>query len=494
MNLLEVRNRKDLKNLILYIEENFKVNDWKMDGIHLWPIIRIRLYMLVMMEIENPEDKPKTTSKNQIKPAHAKRTFFKRVYNRLRLEYNKISMAYQKLRDKKKLKAWLKHLPQKDHLFVAHTFYRVIHEDKLYNRFFDTYIRQQNLGNNYLYLDGKLKLNTPYYRENQVYFYDEFKYIYHKTTKIKDINTYASINLFGYQDFEKFIKRLDHTKSFYRQFCLKNIHHYLTYIKKNLDFFTLVLNQSQPKRVYSLCYYGGDLPFIIALANKKKIQTIDYQHGPQTDVHMAYASWSQLPDQGYGMLPRNFWCWDAPSAKTITRWAKHHSLYQAEVVGNFWIDYWKTKAVTFKEKDFILYSLQPSPVKLRELFTRQILHFIKYQDYTWFLRLHPRQLDKKEKIVEFLKNEGVYDLVEIEEATTQPLPLLLANCHIHLTQYSGCAIEASLMDKTTVFLNNIGKEAFPDMIKEKKGRYLDPESEAFEKQLIRLLEQTSHRI
>ena len=491
MNPLEVKNRKDLKNLILYIEEHFPVNKWKMDDIHLWPILRIRLYMLVMMEIENPDPSLPVETELQKKKKQKKRNFYTRVFQRLTLEYQKLRDDYQNKRDVWKLNKWLKRLPKVDHLFLAHTFYRVHYDNTLFNRFFDTYVSQQQLGSNYIYLDGKSKLETPYFRENQVYFYNEYKNIYHKTTKINDINNFSKINLSGYQDFDKFIRQLDYAKSFYRQFCLKNIYHYLTYIKKNLDFFSLILNRCQPSQVYSLCYYGGDLPFIMALANNNKIKTIDYQHGPQIDVHMAYASWTQIPADGYAMVPKNYWCWDKPSAEIINHWAKNHDSYQTEVVGNFWINYWQTKSETFKKEGYILYSLQPSPVKLSELFTPQIIRFIKHQNYTWFLRLHPRQLDKKVKIVEFLKNEGVFDLVEIEEATTQPLPLLLANCHIHLTQYSGCAIEASLMDKTTVFLNTIGKEAFPDMIKEDKGIYIDPESVAFDQQLIRLLQLTN---
>ncbi len=202
---------------------------------------------------------------------------------------------------------------------------------------------------------------------------------------------------------------------------------------------------------------------------------------------MAYTSWSQLPEDGYHMLPRNFWCWDPHSTEIVNQWANQHALYQAEEVGNFWIDYWKKKAKTFNENGFILYSLQPSPVKLSELFTEEILQFIKHQDYTWYLRLHPRQLEQKEDIIKLLESAGVYDLVEIDEATNTPLPLLLSQCQIHLTQYSGCAIEANLMGKNTVFLNTIGKEAFPYMFKERKAYYIDPESVDFNKKLTELL-------
>ena len=42
---MEFKTREDIKHFILEIERMFPVNDWKFDDIHLWPYIRINLFL-----------------------------------------------------------------------------------------------------------------------------------------------------------------------------------------------------------------------------------------------------------------------------------------------------------------------------------------------------------------------------------------------------------------------------------------------------------------
>lgn len=39
-----MQNRVEIKNFIIQLEKKFSVNEWQVNGIHLWPIIRINLY------------------------------------------------------------------------------------------------------------------------------------------------------------------------------------------------------------------------------------------------------------------------------------------------------------------------------------------------------------------------------------------------------------------------------------------------------------------
>ncbi|MBC8883212.1 hypothetical protein H9X57_06700 [Flavobacterium piscinae] len=122
-----------------------------------------------------------------------------------------------------------------------------------------------------------------------------------------------------------------------------------------------------------------------------------------------------------------------------------NSDYSVKVIGNPWIEYWKAKEVNYKHKNYILYSLQPNPLTIIQLFPESVLSFIKNNPYKWFVRLHPRQLNEIDKIKSFLASKGVLDLVNLDDATSDPLPLLLSKATLHVTHFSGTIIEASFL-------------------------------------------------
>ena len=132
--------------------------------------------------------------------------------------------------------------------------------------------------------------------------------------------------------------------------------------------------------------------------------------------------------------------------------------------------------------------MQPSPLTLEQLFPDSIIDFIKTNPKKWFIRLHPRQLNEKEKLKSYLENKGVLALVNLDEATHEPLPLLLSNALIHLTHFSGTAIEASLFNLKTVLLNEIGLFSFPDLISAQKAVYLNPDDIDFEQKLYTIIQ------
>lgn len=79
-------------------------------------------------------------------------------------------------------------------------------------------------------------------------------------------------------------------------------------------------------------------------------------------------------------------------------------------------------------------------------------------------------------------------LVVIDSATNDPLPQLLANARIHLTHFSGSAIEAALFNVYTVLLNELGVVSFPDLIAKKQATFLDPADSSFSTNLKEVLE------
>lgn len=461
-----IKNRVDIQHFILSLEKQFPVNQWKVDTIALWPHLRIKLFFYLIRSLEQSESSIKKKKK---------KSTWKKVKSNLRTK--KAVYTYFK---------FLQSLPNKENIFVGADAHRVDYKQTRFNRYFDCLIEKYELQQQSIYLEYGFNTQKQYQPELIYTFANAlsgFLYL-HQFFPVK-----SKVNLEGYSDFLKHLNQNPLFSGYCKKYSLPNITHWATnHFFPKVLFFEKVLNKIKPKRVLILCYYIDDVFALTAAANRLNIKTIEMQHGPQTNIHLSYANWSVLPKEGYDMIPRNFWCWDESSFNVIQDWTKNNPAYSIQVIGNPWIDYWKTKENHFSENNFILYSLQPSPLKVEELFTESIIKVIKNNAYKWYIRLHPRQLAEKENIKKYLIENGIFDFINLEEATQEPLPLLLSNSLAHLTHFSGTAIEASLFNVKTVLLNEIGVFSFPDLISTQKAVYLNVNEIEFENRLIEILE------
>jgi hypothetical protein len=211
------------------------------------------------------------------------------------------------------------------------------------------------------------------------------------------------------------------------------------------------------------------------------------QHGPQPDTHLSYGNWLNMPKEGYSMLPRVFWCWDDNSKNAIDKWALNGNVYSAVVGGNPWVNFWNEQKNDYGYSNYILYSLQPDPVSFQQLFSKNVIDFIKKENFKWFIRLHPRQIFDIEKIKSYLFDFGILDLVNIDDGTNDPLPQLLSNSCLHVTHFSGTTIEADLLSVHTVLFNKTGEIYYSELINKNAAEFLDPESDTFSTEMLQIL-------
>ena len=120
---------------------------------------------------------------------------------------------------------------------------------------------------------------------------------------------------------------------------------------------------------------------------------------------------------------------------------------------------------------FILYTLQPLAIHV--LFTDNLIESIRNSNIKWFIRLHPRQFNQLQDIISFLNDNGLTKFVEIDLASKLPLPTLMKNCLLHISNYSGAIIEAQLLGKFSIIINEIGKYNFKNLINLKQAIYLN---------------------
>lgn len=468
-----MNNRVDIKNFILKIEKDFPVNRWMIDGIHLWPIIRIRLFFYLINVVEGkPQKQEKQKSHFSTAVNINAWIYFKKVVKKI------VSIINCYL--------WLFKLPKKEVLFVGADSHRVNYRASRFNRYFDVLIDKYNLKKKAIYFEYGGTLLRNQYNSELIWNYNTALKGYLKLCEYKKEDNLCCLE--GYQSFIDYLNEFP----FFFKFIENNSSEKLKFWANGrfipkVQFFKIALKNIKPKKVILLCYYSEDLMALIVAANRLNIETVEMQHGPQTEIHMSYGSWSNVPDVGYDMLPRTFWCWDGFSEKVLTKWIDKNRYYTAKVSGNPWVEYWQSKKQSYPYNNYIFYSLQTNPITMEQLFPENIIHFIKNESYKWFIRLHPRQLDKLDEINKYLKDKGVLDFVNISNATNDPLPQILENSLIHITHFSGSALEAINFNVLTVLINEIGLNSFPEMIQNKQAVYLDYRDQYFYKKFKEIL-------
>jgi hypothetical protein len=474
-----MRNRVNIKNFIIQIENDFSVNEWQVNGIQIWPIIRLKLFFYLINKVELERNYKKEIKNKQ----QEKKSNLKKLKSKIKLLVNTFKFII-----------WFLKIPQRNFLFLGGDVHRVDFKNCRYNRFFDVLIDKYDIKNSSLYFEyGKDKLKNLYNEENI-----RFHEIHYNNFNLLN-KFFKSKYKCNWSDYDLFIKSLENNP-LTEDFAKKNKQHQIQNWLNNsfmpkVNFFNLLLKKIKPKQIHFLCYYSDFNFALLAASYKHKINTVEMQHGPQTDIHLAYGSWSNIPIDGYSVIPKEFWAWDKLSSRIINKWSNNTNFHTVKIIGHPWVDYFIEQENYSCEKTYILYSLQPEPLTLDKLFSDSILNLIKKTKEEWLIRIHPRQLKEKKAITQLLKDNNIYHKSNFEYASQEMLPVLLSKTKIHMTHSSGTTIEASLFNIKTILINQIGLNSFPELINQKKAIYLNYENSKFQKDFFKEINKFSpHKI
>jgi len=235
-----------------------------------------------------------------------------------------------------------------------------------------------------------------------------------------------------------------------------------------------LLERYDVSKVINVCYYGF-VGMAVNLACKKLgIPSIEYQHGVQTRYHPMYSNWVNVPENGYAMLPSDFWVWGTHTYDVISHWTQQSRVHNVEVVGNAWLAYYQrrvfplvtspTPDIYRNDKIKILVSLQAFPEHYKSFITDCIKS--SPDKWLWVLKEHPRCLMTDEQVQaefgELLQRNKVY----LERNLS--LYELLNKCHFssHITAYSTVAFECEYYGIPTVFFHENGIEGNRELIEQ----------------------------
>lgn len=452
-----MENHDQIRDYINALEARYPVDKWLLNNIHIWPYIRIKIYYHLIHVVEgestfSKEENSKVISKN----------LFSKIYERI------VNIVW--------LVSRYVGLKKSEILFFSIKMHRVHHLNVWFNRFFDSMISAHNLEKDVLTIEME-GMMTPSYNSKQIL--DGSRLVQgikvlvalkKRLTSSRSVN--ESDSLEGFKVFKSHLRdqqwfgpAIDFQEDHLRIWSNK--------IYSWSRFYRKIFKKTGVKKLIFLSYYGFDtMAAAIYAGNEMGLKTIDFQHGPQTNVHMAYSRWDKVPEKGYNTMPTSYWTWDKVSRDNILHWLKKD--VNVVEVGQPWLGFLTQNIESQKTKKQVLYSLQVfDQSNLDYYFSQNVVAAMIAGTFRWVLRLHPRNFENVQILIDFLTQAKVPAIAyKIENSKEVPLPLSLKESTLHMTNYSGCLIEARLLGIPSLIIDQIGHSMYSDYIDDRLVFYV----------------------
>ncbi|MBI4685908.1 MAG: glycosyltransferase [Nitrospirae bacterium] len=444
---------QDSLDIINEIEAKLPVDQWVIDDIHIWPVVRIHIFSLLRdLSLQS------TGQKSERKISMPK-------YPRLAFGYMKGFLRYARA-----FFADLRHnaVPSSaDVIFLGDQVSRILIHGKWYDKLCEPIIDylEKRRGMRCFHMDPGHKYRIP--RHNRSMFIQanldkeliRSAFIYRENEFVKGLS----------QEYGIVLEMLRSRCKDINPPSLISISKNVSYIRSAAEFFGRVLRRVNPSLAFLVEYYGQTgLAFNLA-CRRYGIRTVEIPHGNHGNVHVAYSRWNKLPERGYELLPSIFWCWSDAEANMITKWSNNYSEWHKPIVGgNPWLNIWKCEnnemIRSYDEKIVEIKNSSSSQVHVLctyEFDYEDLLKIIKESPNSWFwwIRVHPCRLGQREQIRRLLKRKKIVNC-DLDNATDMPLYALLKRVDVHLTEYSSTVIESESFCVPSVITRKAGADAF----------------------------------
>ena len=236
--------------------------------------------------------------------------------------------------------------------------------------------------------------------------------------------------------------------------------------------FRVILKKISPKVVFLGVFYSAEATALTFACRRLGIPVVDVQHGKQGLYEPMYGYWSVIPENGYSILPDYFWQWGGASVRQTASTLPEKTNRPAPIVGgNLWMGAWRqSKSGRLSPEPARLFS-RLKTAKKRILITLQTFENPLLEswrdamarapaDWLWLVRLHPhRRAVDSPAIISILNVLGVSSY-DIDDASAAPLYPLLAECDLLVTAFSSVAYEAHAFGIPAVVMHANARELY----------------------------------
>lgn len=435
---LEELNRKVTISKLEELGIRYGADEWKVRGIHVWPLVRQKVWW------------------DLFRAGRRGRPLKEGISGRIKLILIGVRelMSFLFVRRNARI------------TFVTKSTYRAEYQGVYYDKFCDTLLEfcPREISESAAILESGVdfKYRRPSPSDNKPV---EIQGMLYMVRLIADIGQivfrYAKLNDPRYSDFKEDVKNaFDRDVRFGRA----NLERYMARVILMEKLFRYFYRKNGTGLVFTVCYYEDYCFAANIAAFKLGITSIDLQHGVQGPYHPAYAPMTRIPNKGFAMVPRVFWVWNSSSYQNIANWNTEEHV--GILGGNPWMQFFEKfsgRETTISRADLdkpnIMVSLQPVDEVLPDFLVSAIKTTADF--YCWQIRLHPRQFGKIDEIKKKLAERKIGDFVELDMPTNLPLPILLKQTTVHITQWSSVVIEASELGVPSILIHQNGEAMYP---------------------------------
>lgn len=248
--------------------------------------------------------------------------------------------------------------------------------------------------------------------------------------------------------------------------------------KQRIKLWCKILKTAKPHYVIGI----QPIKELCAACKMRGVVIYDLQHGQIDDQNPWYSKSRHLQTPEMN-LPNGYLLWDYISSESICKWSSEVGI-DIRVIGNPWFSRFafpqkndtlvckslNSNKIINSDRPTLLISLQWGIGKYynHSEFNGVMLNSLELTiletacKYNWLIRLHPVQIrgGKKDMVLDYLKNTfGHITSVEWRRCSELPLPVVLSQTDLHITDFSSIVIEAGWMGIPSGLLNrNIGTE------------------------------------
>lgn len=441
-------------------EERFPVNQWSIEGTHIWPLVRAELATDLTNYFMYPSLFDRTKYASNIK--RVTELVLKEMRFTLRFGQAYLTDFAKNSRPGKSEVVFLS-----DGISFSYLI------DSWYEKFCDPFIsRLRQRGISFFLMTPSDEYFVPR-RTPSMFIQPSLDRIRAKTALFSG-GAFKEERLDGFQDFFHLMESRKLGMCFPG---LAKIKSEFLLVKKYGDFFAEILEQVKPRSAFLVSYYNIEGMAFNLACRKLGITSVDIQHGLQGDLHWAYGCWKNVPEIGYELLPRIFWVWSDVEGDAIKRWSSKVPQWHRPLVGgNLFLDLWRSSGNHIVR----YYDERIEHAKGGQKTLIQILYTVGYENVEklgiilrvmkqtmglchWWLRIHPGKLRERDNFKRLLEENKVSNY-ELDLATDFPLYALLRQMDLHLTFYSSSVLEAKDVGVPSVIVGDYGKELFWDQI------------------------------
>lgn len=425
-------NDSAIVQLIGKIEDEFPVNEWKMCGRYIWPLVKMRI-----VDIGYRDEFSNDTRKEKKAGSLTK---ISRFISAL--------LKISKIKSDRECKV----------LILHNNISRTLKVDN--GKRFDTV------------LDPFTLLLEPYcgILSFERMALSKYTNTFRETNIIEDIYKKAKVySLFRKKEdkeektqrYQEFVSSMP--AAFQKDLQAEKIYSLIVYMNKVSAYLKNEIIKKKVKLAIAQCGYSINTAMLFLACKDAGIKCMEVQHGlAGGSGHSWYASWKKMPVSGekYEMLPDIFWCWTRKDAETIEAWSQgRHIAYLGRkpiysVINEVERMTTSRSFSVAKKHPSILFSLQPG-VKYPEWIVSVIRR--TSEKYNWLLRSHPCFDDAQAIII-----QKVSDIPNVYVDSTDSILLekILMQTRLHITHHSAVVLDALDYNIKSIILGKEHTELF----------------------------------